>query len=291
MRITEGVLTDNFLNDYERIQAQRAKEQIQLSSNTRIQTLSDDVNGSLQVINLKTQISKTETFLKNADNAKSFIQSSLNALDSITTEVQNIMTTASSAENPVNQINYATMAQSVKDALSSIVQSLNSKQNDMYLFGGTNYKGDPVSISGSHAVATTEDLSGEVKSQVSSNVSVSINVPGSKIFNTGVLTAINNLIDTLAAGQPPTDAQKTALKDAYSQLVDIQSLTGLNQNRIEDMSTILSNQSSNFTDLLTKVTAVDPAKIATDLQRQDYLLQVINQLLASTLSKTVFDYI
>jgi flagellar hook-associated protein 3 FlgL len=291
MRITEGMMTDNFLKDYQKIIAKRAKNQIQVASNTRIQTLSDDVNGTLQAINLKMQISKTDNFIKNADNAKSFIQSSLNALDSITSDVQKIMTTASSAEDPSNQDNYATMAQSMKDALNSIVQSMNVKQNDMYLFGGTNYKGDPVSIVGDRAVTTTEDVSGEVKAQISQNVSVTINIPGSKIFNTGVFQAINNIIDTLDAGQPPTDAEKTAIKDSYSKLVDIQSLTGLNQNRIDDMSGILSNQSSNYSDLLLKVQSVDTTKLATDLQTQDYLLQVINQLLASTMSKTVFDYL
>jgi flagellar hook-associated protein 3 FlgL len=291
MRITEGMLADNFLGDYEKIMTKRAKEQIQVASNSRIQTLSDDVNGTLQSISLKSQISKTDTFIKNANHAYSFLQSSLNALDSITTDVQNIMTTASSAENPSNVDNYATMAQSMKDALASIVQSVNTKENDMYIFGGTNYKGDPVSIVSNRAVPTTEDLSGEVKAQISQSVNVSINVPGSKIINSGVFQAINNIIDTLESGQPPTDAEKTALKDSYNKLVDIQSLTGLNQNRVDNMTSILNNQSTNYQDLLSKIQSVDTAKLATDLQTQDYLLQVINQLLASTMSKTVFDYV
>jgi flagellar hook-associated protein 3 FlgL len=291
MRITDGVMKRNFLNDYEKIQKKIAKEQIQVASTSRIQTLSDDVNGALQVVSLKAQISKIGTYQKNAGNAGSFITSTLNCLDSITTELQNIKTTAASSDNVLNQENFATMSQSIKDNLNSIVQNLNVKQNNLYLFGGTNCKGDVASIVSGKAVATTEDISGEVKTQISQSLNITMNVPGSKVMNTGIFAAINNIIDTLDAGSAPTDAEKTALNDAYNQIIDIQSSIGTTQNRIEDMTSILNNQSTNYETLLSNIQSVDTAKIATDLQSQETLLQIIEQLIASTSSKTIFDYL
>ncbi len=291
MRITEGVMSQNFLNDFDKIQNTLAKDQTQVATNTRIQTLSDDVNGTLKVVDLKSQISKLKTYLKNADNISSYMTSTQNSLDNIITELQNIKTTASSAENVINSENYTSIAQTIKDNLSSIVQSMNAKQNGMYLFGGTNNKGDVVTLVNNLAVPTAEDVSGEMKAQVSQNVNITMNIPGSKIINTGVLTSINNLITTLEAGNPPTDAELTALDKAYSSVVDIQSLQGTTQNRVEDITNILNNQSTNYDTLLTNIQSVDTAKLATDITSQQYLLQIVEKLIANTSSKSIFDYL
>lgn len=291
MRVTEGMLSSSLLRNYNKVLEKQTKTELEVATNNRIQTLSDDVDGSIQSINLNSQINKIDTYLKNCDTATSFITSSLNALDNVTTQMQTIITTITSSENAINQDNYETLAQTLKDSLSSIVDSINSKQNGMYLFGGTNYKEEPASIVNGKAVTTTEDLSGQVKSQISQNVSIAINVTGSKIFDTGMFDAINDLIDSLSSGNAPTDAEKTALDDAYSKIVDIQTLTGQSQNRIDDIKTVLNNQSTNYKELFTSIQEIDEAQLSTDLKTQDYLLQLISQLLASSLSKSVFDYL
>ena len=64
---------------------------VQLASNSRIQTLSDDVGGSLESINLNDHIKRTDAFIKNSESAYTFMEASLNSLDLASTQLQNII--------------------------------------------------------------------------------------------------------------------------------------------------------------------------------------------------------
>ncbi len=292
MRITEGMLSDQYLKNYNKIAEQKQKLQTQLSTNSKINTLSDDLIGALQSIKVEAQIKKTDTYIKNVQTANEFITSSLDSLDNMTTEIQKIMEIITSASDPLNAINYPSMLQSIKDSLNAIVQDTNAKHNDMYLFGGTNYTTPPVTIDiNGKAVITIEDVSGEVKVQLSQNVTDAINIPGNKIFGTGIFSAINNIIDSFAAGNAPDDAIKTGLNDAYNQLLNIQTLGGEKSNRFEDISALLSNQQTNLTGTLSNIQGIDIAKLAVDLQQQDYLLQISSKLFANIFPKSIYDYL
>lgn len=292
MRITEGMLSDRYLKNYNKIAEQKQKLQTQLATNSKINTLSDDLIGALQSIKVEAQIKKTDTYIKNVQTANEFMTSSLDSLDNMTTEIQKIMKIITSASNPLNVVNYPSMLQSIKDSLNAIVQDTNAKHNDMYLFGGTNYTTMPVTIDiNGKAVITTEDVSGEVKVQLSQNVTDAINIPGNKIFGTGIFSAINNIIDSFAAGNAPDAALKTGLNDAYNQLLNVQTIGGEKLNRFEDISALLSNQQTNLTRTLANIQGIDVAKLAVDLQQQDYLLQISSKLFANIFPKSIYDYL
>ncbi len=292
MRITEGMLSDRYLKNYNKIAEQKQKLQTQLATNSKINTLSDDLIGALQSIKVEAQIKKTDTYIKNIQTANEFMTSSLDSLDNMTTEIQKIMKIVTSASNPLNVVNYPSMLQSIKDSLNAIVQDTNAKHNDMYLFGGTNYTTMPVTIDiNGKAVITTEDVSGEVKVQLSQNVTDAINIPGNKIFGTGIFSAINNIIDSFEAGNAPDAALKTGLNDAYNQLLNVQTIGGEKLNRFEDISALLSNQQTNLTRTLANIQGIDVAKLAVDLQQQDYLLQISSKLFANIFPKSIYDYL
>jgi flagellar hook-associated protein 3 FlgL len=292
MRITEGMLSDRYLKNYNKIAEQKQKLQTQLATNSKINTLSDDLIGALQSIKVEAQIKKTDTYIKNVQTANEFMTSSLDSLDNMTTEIQKIMKIVTSASNPLNVVNYPSMLQSIKDSLNAIVQDTNAKHNDMYLFGGTNYTTMPVTIDiNGKAVITTEDVSGEVKVQLSQNVTDAINIPGNKIFGTGIFSAINNIIDSFEAGNAPDAALKTGLNDAYNQLLNVQTIGGEKLNRFEDISALLSNQQTNLTRTLANIQGIDVAKLAVDLQQQDYLLQISSKLFANIFPKSIYDYL
>ncbi len=292
MRVTEGLITEKFLYYKNKVSSKKMKLQNQLANNSKIDTLSDDLSGSLESIKFATQIKKTETFSKNAESAKDFMTSTLRILEYSTDEMQKIISATQSSVNALNTSNYGTIAQSIKDSLSAIVQSMSSKQNDMYFFGGTDYSAPPFAIDANgRAVVTSANISGEVKVQVTQNIKDTINIPGSKIVATGVFDAINAIIDSLEAGATPSDALINNLESAYKEMLNVQSLGGERMNRIEDINEVLKNQKENLLKLLAKKQEIDPAELLVDLQHQDYLLQVSYKLLANSFPKSIFDYI
>jgi len=292
MRISNSMMTDDFLYDNNQIQQNLVKIQTQLSTNSKIQTVSDDVGLSLSSIEWETQLSKYQTYSKNVDNGKDFINNSLSALGSINTDVQNIISQATSADNALNSQNYSTIAGTIKNSLSSIVQTMNTKYNGMYLFGGTNNQADPVSLdSNGNAVVTSGDISGEVKTQVSSASNIAINIPGSSIEATKIFDSINQIINTLQSGQAPDETAINTLEASYQGLLNVQSTGGSTYNRLDNISQQLATQQTNLQTMITNKLKVDPAQLSIYLQNQQYLLQMSDKILATTLSKSLLDYI
>ncbi len=292
MRVTEGMMTEQYLFSRNKILQKETKIQSQLATNSKILNISDDVAGALDSIRLNSQNDKTASYIKNAESATNFMQASLNSLDQVTNALQTIIGQANSAVNALNTSNYGSIAQSIKDSLSAIVNNVNTKYNNMYLFGGTNYSGDPVSIdSNGKAVVSATDHSGEVKLRLSDNVTETINIPGTKISDTGIFTAVNNIIDSLVAGNAPTQVQLQDLNSAYNAMLNVQSEGGAKINRMQSIRDLLQNQSNNYQDMLAKLQGIDTAKLVVDLQQQDYLLQVSYKLLANVFPKSLIDYL
>jgi flagellar hook-associated protein 3 FlgL len=286
------MLTDDFLYDNNQIQQSLVKVQTQLSTNTKIQTLSDDVGLSLNSIEWETQLSKSQTYSNNVESGKDFLNNSLSALNSMTTDVQNIISQATSANNALNSQNYSTIEATIKNYLSSIVQTTNTKYNGMYLFGGTNNQSDPVSLdSNGNAVVTSGDISGEVKTQVSGASNIAINIPGSSVVATGIFDSINQIINTLQSGQAPDETAMSSLQTSYQNLLNVQSTGGSTYNRLDNISQQLATQQTNLQTMITNKLKVDPAQLSIDLQNQQYLLQMSDKVLATTLSKSLLDYI
>jgi flagellin-like hook-associated protein FlgL len=292
MRVTEGSITATYLYNQQQVLKRKTQIQTELATNSKIQTLSDDVTGSLESIKINSQLKKTDTYVENGVNAKQFMNSSLQSLDNMAVEIQKILITSINSENPFNVQNYGTMAQSIKDSLNAIVQNMTAKQNNMPLFGGTNFKDVPVTIDvNGKAVLSVQDFSGEMKAQISQDVKQTFNIPGSKILNTGLFESINSIIDSLSAGTPPTTAQQTDLENALHTVLNIQSLGGQSINRMDDLNQMLTNQKINLQEMLSNKQGVDVAALSVELQNKDYLLQITNKLLANNYPKSLFDYI
>ncbi|KAF0151673.1 MAG: flagellar hook-associated protein FlgL [Ignavibacteria bacterium] len=292
MRVTEGLITTKYLNVHEKLSERKIKIQTQLASNSKIETLSDDIAGSLEAIRLDAQINRTKTYTKNAQSAQDFIDQSLKSLDQVTTELQNIMVAVTNSGNVINKDSFPSIVQSIKNSLSSIIQNVNSKHNDRYLFGGTNYSADPVTVDvNGKAVVSALDHSAEIKIQVTANVREAMNIPGNQVLNSGMFEAVNNVIDALASGNVPSEAQKLSLTNAYQKILDVQSLAGEKLNRLENIKNVLEGQTYNYTEMLARVQEIDPAELVMELQQQDYLLQVSSKLLANSFTRSVFDFI
>lgn len=290
MRITENILTNKYLYNQDKINNEKVKIQNQLITNSRIEKLSDDLFSSLEIINIDSQIRKIETYQKNIEYSKEFVKSTINSLDNIVGETQKIISQVVNIDNAVNA-NFSTVAQSVRASLEAIVQNLNAKYNDMYLFAGTNYSTDPWSIDANGKVVTNSvDMGGEVKVQISSGIKDSINVPGNKIQSSDLLSTINDIIDSLDSGTVPSQTLKERLNAAYKEILSIQSLTGEKYNRLEDIYTILDNQKLDAQEMLSKRKEIDPAELSINLQYQDYLLQLSYKLASSILPKSILDY-
>lgn len=291
MRVTDNLITEQYINIHNKISERKLKIQTQLANNSRLDKLTDDLSDSLDSIKLNSQIRKYEVFKKNIDSSKDFLNMSVNALDNISTEIQKIMQVAVQAEDPLNVNNFATFYESVKSSLQGIIQNLNTEHSDMYLFGGTNYSAKPFDIAADRAVVNSTDLTGEIKVQINQNVKDTINITGDKIVNSDLLDTVNDILDSLQSGVAPGKALRDRLTNAYNEILSIQSSAGEKINRLDDISITIDKQMMNAQELLGKKQEIDVPALVIELQNQDYLLQLSYKLSASILPKSLLDYL
>lgn len=292
MRITENTLTDKYLYNQNRINERKIKIQTQMANNSRLEKLTDDLSDSLEAIKLNSQIVKKENYQKSISNAKSFVNTTNYSLENVASQAQSIMKQITNIDNALNANNFATVSETVKNSLQEIVQSLNEKHNDMYVFGGTNFTVKPWGIDAlGKAVTNSADMGGEIKVQLTANIKNAINVTGTEIENTDLLDTINDIIDALDSNTVPDQALKDRLNSAYNGIIAIQSLNGEKLNKLNDINSLLENQLVDTRESLSKVEGVDQAELLVDLEYQDYLLQLSYKLASSILPKSILDYL
>ncbi len=292
MRITENILSEKYLYNQNRINEKKLKIQTQLTNNSKLDKLSDNLGDSLDAINLDSQLRRIETFQKNIVNAKDYLSATISSLDNVADEAQKIINQVINSDNPLNAINFSTITQSVKGSLQAIVQSLNEKRNGMYIFGGTDFSDEPWEIDANgRAIRTSTSVTGEIKVQLTQNIKDTMNVTGDKIENTDLIDTINDILDSLEAGTVPDDTLKERLTNAYNSIVNLQSLNGDKFNRLDDIDILLDKQLTDTQDLISKKQDVDPAELAVELQYQDYLLQLSYKLASTILPKSILDYL
>lgn len=292
MRITENLLSERYLFNQNRINEKKLKMQSQLINNTKLETLSDNVGDSLEAIKLASQIRKIETYQKNIVTARDYLNTAVNSLEIVAGETQKVIGQMMTAENELNATNISTIAKSIKVSLSAIVDSLNEKRNDMYVFGGTDYSDAPWKIDeNGRAVRNSTNLTGEIKVQLTQSIQDTMNVTGDKIESTDLIDTLNDLLDMLEGGNLPDKAIKDRLTNSYNGLINLQSLNGDKLNRLDDIGTLLEKQLNDSRELISKKQDIDPAKLIVDVQYQDYLLQMSYKLAATILPKSLLDYL
>jgi flagellar hook-associated protein 3 FlgL len=292
MRITDNLLSERYLYNQNRINEKKLKMQSQLINNTKLETLSDNVGDSLEAIKLASQIRKIETYQKNIVSAKDYLNTAVNSLEIVTGETQKVLGQVLVADNEMNSVNISTIVKSIKVSLSAIVDSLNEKKNDMYVFGGTDYSDAPWKIDeNGRAVRNSTNVTGEIKVQLTQSIKDTMNVTGNKIEETDLIDTLNDLLDLLEAGNKPDQAIYNRLNNAYNSLVNLQSLNGDKLNRLDDISALLEKQLMDSKELIAKKQDIDPAKLVVDVQYQDYLLQMSYKLAATILPKSLLDFL
>ncbi|WP_426110145.1 flagellar hook-associated protein FlgL [Massilia sp. PWRC2] len=180
------------------LQSQLAKTQMQLSTNKRMLTPSDDPIASARALEVTQSQSVNAQFATNRANARSSLSQeevALKGVESLVQDVQSIAVAAGSGTNSASD--RATYADELQGRLDDLVALANSSDgNGGYLFSGYQSASPPFVTSGT-AVNYNGDA-GQVQLQVAGARKLPINDAGSAVF-TSIPTA-NGTFATAANG-------------------------------------------------------------------------------------------
>ena len=275
-------------------QAQVTQQQLsaELSSGTRISSLSQDPVSSGENVLLLNQIQQDDSFTQSANQVTGQLQVADSALGSVVSQLTQAVSLATSANNgTMNSSNVKSIASQISGILGEVTTLANTSYHGQYIFAGGQTSTAPftTSTASSPAVTTYSGDSNINYLQMPNGERIQLNVPGDQIFSgsgsNSVFAALNSLVADYSSGTvntakaiSDTEALGTALNYVSQQRVTIDnSITHLTS-----ASDAVSNEQTQLTAAQTGLMQADVAQVATQLSlsetQQTALEAVIAQL-------------
>lgn len=280
MRVSERHRFDTVGVRVERAKADNARMLDLLSTQKRVNKISDDPIGASQVIRGKSNIRELEQFQRNIDFAKGFLEKSEMAISTITDNLIRAKELAVSLAN-------ATYAQDSKDATArevaelrrSIMAEANATYGNRFVFGGFRTQTPPLNNDGRF---TGDD--GAIFLQIDGDNARQINLQARSFFepsledlaggHTGLVDAMDMLNEGLTKGD--NDLLRRSIDELDHQLekaTSYQATIGARHQGLESAAKQLTNEEELAVEGLSRVEDADFYRVTSDFRRTETILQ------------------
>ena len=187
MRISDLMISQNYIGNTNKIKDRISTLNKQILSGNKIERPSDSPVGTSRLMRISDQSGQVDTYKSNITNSLSFLDETIFAMESIQSEIQNIISKITDVQNPINQTNLDLYADMIDNSLKIMMETANTKVDGKYIFGGTDYSDKPYGISSDNqSYQTNTDTSGRINVKFSQSVVQSVNLPGLELFGTVV---------------------------------------------------------------------------------------------------------
>lgn len=186
MRITDSMMSNNFINSLTQTKSRIDKLSVQIATQSKIQKPSDSPSGTIKINRLNSQISQSDMYTNNIQNGLSFIDNSIMSMERIQTETSQNITRLTELENATNGGNFTSYADAIDLSLKAIMDAANSQYDGKYIFGGTDYSTAPFGMTtdGNAVEIKANDISGKQEIKIAPNISQKLNMSGTEVFAT-----------------------------------------------------------------------------------------------------------
>lgn len=182
MRVSTKSLQLQWLADVYRRQAEIARVQKQVTSGLRVGTAADDPAGAGQLVTLRQGLDRLGNYAANTEAARRRLSLEENALDKFGDALGRARELAVQAGGGVqNSDTRGAIAAEMRELLATMVDIANSQDGEgRYLFGGSEPRGEPVTIVGDIATYNGDD--GARLQRIGDSRTIREGDPGSEVF-------------------------------------------------------------------------------------------------------------
>jgi flagellar hook-associated protein 3 FlgL len=297
MRIATNTVSESVLAQIQKLSAQQAKIQTQVSTGQKIFQPEDDPSAVGRIMILDTENRQIQQFKTNANRALEVSQatySGLQDIKKISDRAGEVATLGAGASSPDA---YQAYAKEVNQLIEQTLQLGNAKLRNDYLYSGTAVATAPFTATrnaaGDITAVAYAGNTDQTKVQVSELSSLS---PGSTgTTNAGLGTFLNNLValrDALNTGSSTAVATVQSNLDASENLlVNSLSEQGAVQLRIEVVQSQQATRTSNIETLISNDADADMATSAVKLSQTSTAYQAALSSATKILQMSLLDYL
>jgi flagellar hook-associated protein 3 FlgL len=293
MRVNPNLTTD-ILSAIWRAQGQEQTALLQLSTQKRVNTPSDDPLAAAEMVANQDDSSRADQYLQNIDTLTMQVQSADTALSSVVQALnQTITLGVQGATGTVSASQMQEIALSVQGIQAQILGFANASVSGRYLFGGTDSTTTPFALGASSV--TYNGNGGTNVVSIADGVNVQVNLPGDQVFqNPGgdVFGSLQQLIAALQAGDKAATASATTqLRSALDQVSGQREFYGSTLNQLTSTQTFLQQEKVSLASQQNSLVGVDMATAATALTQAQTAYNAVLAAAARILPTSLLDYL
>ncbi|MFT8458988.1 MAG: flagellar hook-associated protein FlgL [Liquorilactobacillus ghanensis] len=305
MRIADNTMYNNFLTGYETSTAKMQKTMTQLASQKQLTEASDDPLKASQIINLSTSVDQNAMYGDSIQDGISWNQMQDSALSSISDIMLRMRDLIQGSANGTNgsDVNSANKAEIEQD-MSQIVDTLNTKYGNKYIFAGENTTTKPFELekndAGDITGLTYNGTDGDLSRQIADGVSVDLFANGSKFLansDTGAQAAslgdyFNNVVTALNSdNKSELGGDLLSDTDAYrDNFVNVRTQIGALTNRLQSALSRNQAQSTNLQQSLSNDQDVDVASAYSNFEKEKLTYNATLAMGTKIMQTTILDY-
>ena len=143
MRITENMLTFNYLNSLNKALERQSSLQEQMSDGKAIHRPSDDPIKTIRSLRFNTNLSMNQQYTQNIKDAQSWMESTDAAMTDTSSMLIRVQELAVKAGGNNNDTSYKALATEIDGIINHMVQVGNTQVGDRYIFSGQKDKTQP----------------------------------------------------------------------------------------------------------------------------------------------------
>lgn len=317
-RISTAARYNLLTSDIQRNEANFNRLTAQLSSGKKINSITDDPIGAVNIVNTNRQIGQIETFNQNVAMGMKELETMDDLLDLAGGYLSHAWDKATQANNGTYG---ADSLQAIKVEIDELTKTMvdlaNTEFNDSYIFGGANTKRVPYEFDDDGNVlykGTKYDNPDYIRqTEVADGVFEVINTTGDKVFGyyedennySGVFGALKVLSHSLeevinakkagdtdaeVAGYEKMNSTLDMFKNSLDQMTSEQTKFGGVYNRLEMTESTLETNNQNLTSYLSNIQEVDIAKAASDWYQAQYAYQASLRVASSAMGMSLLNY-
>ncbi|WP_353947452.1 flagellar hook-associated protein FlgL [Sporolactobacillus sp. Y61] len=297
MRVTQGMMTNQILQNITQGYGRVADSQNQLASGKKITRPSQDPIVATMGISYRTDVGHVEQYRKNVTTAYKWLDSSDDALqqtDDVLNRIRELTVEASNGTHTAEQ--RQAIGTEVAELKQQLVTIGNTQVGGQYIFSGSDTANPPLVTGNDGTVTLRPDALShpDLAVDVNDGISVSVNIAPDSVFSEDLFSDLDRLIGDLNNGNADEAAIGAHLGELDTHLDEVaraQAELGAKTNRVDMISNRLNQQKTIATKIMSNNEDVDYAETIIQLNQQQNIYNASLAVGARIIQTSLLDFL
>lgn len=310
MRITNNMLSSNFLKNLNVNLANLTDYQRQISTGKVINSLSDDPVKLISSMGCKIKLNKLAQNQSSIGSAITWLDQTESAVSELNEVIKSAYETAvETANDDITADDKAAAAEYILQLRDQALTLANNQSSDKYIFGGYNVNNAPFTVDGAGNIfyngldltdTSNPDLAAagaqSIAYEIGYNITMDISITGTELLGTGednIYSLLNGLAEALRsdAGAQEISGYMTKLQNGQSNVLMTQAKVGGMINRLELLQNRYEDQTLSYTEQKSNIEDVDIAEAYIYYNTAQTVYNAALQVGTEIIQRSILDYI